>query len=91
MGLAQDKSQFNHIELVKFRDAFDKIDQDNDGRLSQAELKNLFAQVGSPISDQEFTAVMREAVADSECDLNSLDFLSFLNALAILKDAKKNK
>ncbi|KAL1518574.1 hypothetical protein AB1Y20_002862 [Prymnesium parvum] len=49
-----------------FREAFNMFDQDNDGFVSQKELKKVMATFGDPLTDEEVQDIMRESNSDGK-------------------------
>lgn len=79
---ANNTKQFNALQLVKFREAFQKIDKNDDGVLSVEELREAFSSINIEVSEESLNSVIR---TDTDGGINFSDFVD------IITDAYDNK
>jgi Ca2+-binding EF-hand superfamily protein len=51
--------------VLDYRDAFDVLDDNHDGRISEDDLKRMMAKLGQITSDEEIALIMK--MADKDC------------------------
>lgn len=54
-------AMFDQTQVQEFKEAFNMIDQDRDGFISQEDLKDMLASLGQMMSDSELEAMIKEA------------------------------
>jgi len=54
-------AMFDQTQVQEFKEAFNMIDQDRDGFISQEDLKDMMASLGQVMPDSEIEAMIKEA------------------------------
>lgn len=62
----------------EYKEAFSVFDKDGDGLISYKELKEVMAQLGEKMSDQDVTDMMKEADQDGDGFINYTEFVRML-------------
>jgi len=62
----------------EMRDAFKALDKESNGKVQEAELRQILGNLGDALSSQEVNALMREVKVDSNGGIDYNDFVSML-------------
>lgn len=64
--MSESKAKFTNLpaeQINKLRDAFQLIDQDNDGNISHSDLKKIYESIGNPKTDEEINKMLTTDVS----------------------------
>jgi len=64
--------------MDEIRDIFEKWDTDQNGKLSQAEMKEAVLGLGLPITDEQVEAMIRKADVDGDGQLDCMEFAAMI-------------
>eukprot|EP00009_Paramoeba_aestuarina_P017746 CAMPEP_0201540648 /NCGR_PEP_ID=MMETSP0161_2-20130828/71054_1 /ASSEMBLY_ACC=CAM_ASM_000251 /TAXON_ID=180227 /ORGANISM="Neoparamoeba aestuarina, Strain SoJaBio B1-5/56/2" /LENGTH=448 /DNA_ID=CAMNT_0047948131 /DNA_START=886 /DNA_END=2232 /DNA_ORIENTATION=+ len=84
MGLSQDRSKYNHNQVVSLREVFDACDLNKDGTLSEKELYFAITSVGASITSEEFQKILKNSEIESK-EIGEYDFLTYLNLMDLVE------
>lgn len=90
--LGNDKIDLNRVKTIfktkklrspqdqdkEMRDAFKALDKDGNGRIQEAELRQILGNLGDALTSQEVNALMREVKVDPNGGIDYNDFVSVL-------------
>jgi len=62
----------------EMRDAFKALDKENNGKVQEAELRQILGNLGDALTSQEVNALMREVKVDSNGGIDYNEFVSML-------------
>eukprot|EP01114_Cavostelium_apophysatum_P008792 TRINITY_DN215_c0_g1_i1.p2 TRINITY_DN215_c0_g1~~TRINITY_DN215_c0_g1_i1.p2 ORF type:complete len:152 (-),score=59.14 TRINITY_DN215_c0_g1_i1:103-558(-) len=67
-----------HDQDKEMRDAFKALDKDNNGKVQEAELRQILGNLGDALTSQEVNALMREVKVDPNGGIDYNEFVSML-------------
>jgi len=66
---------FTQEELAKYKEIFDHMDSDKDGKISHADLKRCLDEAGWGLNDDEIAAIIKKADQDGSGTISWEEFL----------------
>ncbi|XP_065046224.1 calmodulin-1-like [Musa acuminata AAA Group] len=64
----------------ELKEAFKVFDKDQNGYISEAELRNVMMSLGEKLTDEEVAQMIREADLDGDGQVNFEDFVQMMSA-----------